>query len=397
MGVSDTAVVLAPDLAARGGAERVAVAAAAVFAEAGFRSVVLSPGTAGDGASLSAYFGLDLSGVEFRSLPADPSWTTGLPTELREVLAEHRWSAAARALNPAVLFAALFYSEPAPVGRVSYYYTHFPHRRSVRTRGRTHAAYMDFTRRLHRLLVGRGRVFPGGYTRVFANSDFSAAHVRERWAVDADVLAPPCSMLAAPIDGPRKPWILSVGRFQDRGPGAPHKGQDALIEAVAGMPDLVAQGWELHLVGSVGSTAELARLQRLADGLPVRFHPDATFAELSALAAQASIFWHAQGYGTDETAEPQAQEHFGITVVEAMSAGLLPVVYDTAGPHEIVGPVAGAGRWRTLDELRSETLRLVDLGDETTLELRVDCVARAREFDGPAFAAALRQALDHDR
>ena len=54
------------------------------------------------------------------------------------------------------------------------------------------------------------------------------------------------------------------------------------------------------------------------------------------LYGRASIFWHAAGLGEDPERHPDRYEHFGITTVEAMSAGAVPVVIDAAGQVEIV-------------------------------------------------------------
>ena len=43
-------------------------------------------------------------------------------------------------------------------------------------------------------------------------------------------------------------------------------------------------------------------------------------------------------------------EHFGITVVEAMSAGCVPIVHDSGGPREIVTEQAGF-RWKSIQEI----------------------------------------------
>jgi glycosyltransferase involved in cell wall biosynthesis len=43
-------------------------------------------------------------------------------------------------------------------------------------------------------------------------------------------------------------------------------------------------------------------------------------------------------------------EHFGITIVEAMSAGCVPIVHDSGGPREIVDDRTGF-RWQTEEEI----------------------------------------------
>ena len=50
----------------------------------------------------------------------------------------------------------------------------------------------------------------------------------------------------------------------------------------------------------------------------------------------AKIYWHASGFGEDLETHPEKAEHFGITTVEAMINGLVPIVIDAGGQKEIV-------------------------------------------------------------
>ncbi len=70
----------------------------------------------------------------------------------------------------------------------------------------------------------------------------------------------------------------------------------------------------------------LAECRRLAEGLPVHFHVDASPSELQGLYESATVYWHATGFGESETRNPIKCEHFGISVVEAMAGGCVPVV-----------------------------------------------------------------------
>ena len=100
------------------------------------------------------------------------------------------------------------------------------------------------------------------------------------------------------------------------------------------------------------TAAYLDQIRAAAEGLPVVLHPDATGAELRALYGRASIFWHAAGLGEDTERHPDRYEHFGITTVEAMSAGAVPVVIDAAGQVEIVEQGVSGYRFAGLDGLR---------------------------------------------
>ncbi len=119
------------------------------------------------------------------------------------------------------------------------------------------------------------------------------------------------------------------------------------------------QGWELHLAG--GTTpgdehvAYLKGVLQAAQGYPISIHPDIAFGDLVQLYAQSAIYWHASGFGEDEKKEPVKFEHFGITTVEAMASGCVPVVIGNGGQPEIVRHGVSGYLWRSLDELKSLT------------------------------------------
>jgi glycosyltransferase involved in cell wall biosynthesis len=97
-----------------------------------------------------------------------------------------------------------------------------------------------------------------------------------------------------------------------------------------------------------------------AAGYPILLHVNAPFAELRRLTASAQIFWHATGYGEDDEQVPERMEHFGITTVEAMAAGCVPVVIGKGGQVEIVEHGVSGLVWQTLPELQTCTRALID-------------------------------------
>jgi glycosyltransferase involved in cell wall biosynthesis len=97
--------------------------------------------------------------------------------------------------------------------------------------------------------------------------------------------------------------------------------------------------------------------------------------ELTSLYERASIFWHASGYGEDQNIEPFLVEHFGISTVEAMAAGCVPVVINKGGQSEIVQHEVNGFLWETLDELKDYTARLISDDD---LRVRMSAAARKR-------------------
>ena len=86
----------------------------------------------------------------------------------------------------------------------------------------------------------------------------------------------------------------------------------------------------------------------------------------------------------DPVAKPLAK-YFGITTVEAMAAGCVPVVIDKAGQREIVRHGTDGYRWTTLAELEALT-RMVVRDEALRARLAASAVERAETFSEEAFA-----------
>jgi glycosyltransferase involved in cell wall biosynthesis len=225
------------------------------------------------------------------------------------------------------------------------------------------------------------------YQRVIANSEYTRTWIQRYWGVDSDVLFPPIRVQEL-RPGRKQHKILSVGRFFARGSGHSKK-QLELVEAFGRMMRRNRlDGWELHLVGGVERSHKpyLNKIRKAAEGLPVQIHANAPRPLVEDLFSSSSMFWHATGLGEDEERQPWVFEHFGMTTVEAMAAGCVPVVIDKAGQREIVRHGVDGFRWSTLDELEAYTRSLA--GDDSLRErLAASAVQRARAFSEEAFAA----------
>ena len=91
----------------------------------------------------------------------------------------------------------------------------------------------------------------------------------------------------------------------------------------------------------------------------------------------------------------QSGSNTGITVVEAMAAGAVPLVYGAGGPAEIVTHGANGCHWHDLSELASLTARLAR--DLASVKLAVSARQRAREFSVERFAEQVRGLVDGRR
>ena len=115
-------------------------------------------------------------------------------------------------------------------------------------------------------------------------------------------------------------------------------------------------------------------------------------AELHQLYAASKLFWHATGLGEDEVAHPERFEHFGITTVEAMAAGCVPVVLGKGGQPEIVHSGVDGILWSSEDELVAQTISLVQ-DENRRMRLAAAARARAWDFDQSVFRVRLDEVL----
>ena len=239
-----------------------------------------------------------------------------------------------------------------------------------------------------------GRTLPAArsYDLLLANSRYTQEWISRRWGLPSDVLYPPVD-LDLPA-GPKRPTILSVGRFFA---GSHNKKHLPMIETFKALCDAGLRGWEYHLAGGCDEVmpehrAYLDGLRAATEGYPITFHVNASFDTLRALYATSRIYWHATGFGEDEERDPEAFEHFGITTVEAMAAGCVPVVIGKGGQVEIVEPGSGF-LWTTLAELQSHTRTLIE---DTAQWERMSHAAqeRSRGFGMDRFTREVRALVD---
>ena len=228
----------------------------------------------------------------------------------------------------------------------------------------------------------------------FARRNFEArsAGLPRKPGCSVQVLTPPVHLLhAAPAA--KKRMILSVGRFFA---GHHCKRQDLMIEAFRG---LVSDGTpcELHLAGSLRPETEhrafYLSIVHAAKGLPVFIHPNIEPADLERLYAQSSIYWHLTGMQTDTKREPERSEHFGIAIVEAMSAGCIPVAFNSGGPAEIITQGQDGYLIEDMTQLAARTRALLDQPD-LAASMRARAIAAAQKYDDAIFAARVGELTD---
>lgn len=379
------AVVFMPTLRAGGGAERYAVSVVTVLRSLGYGCTLSYEGDVTRG-WIEAQFGADMTGVRLDRLPDLPPAAGELPDAMRSLARDVAWHRHLRELGADIFVNCLFRSELPGAGRRNVYVCHFPHRLRDDYQGLARRGYMVTMAGVRRQFLDDGHGFLDSYDVVCANSQFTAGHVRRRWGVEPVVVPPACPDMQVPGVAKEK-LVVAVGRIEPVVSGVPNKRLDVLIDTFAAMTDLHRTGWRLVVAGacSAGNRDVLAGLEERAEGAPIEIRPNIPYEQLRRLYSAASIYWHAQGYGEDGTARPETQEHFGITTVEAMSAGCIPVVIDTAGPREVAEVVDGAKLWHTLSELSARTREVAGLTAQERAVVAARCRQRAGEYDDQHF------------
>lgn len=200
-----------------------------------------------------------------------------------------------------------------------------------------------------------GKIKLSSWNLAICNSKFTRQYIEKEWPIKSQVIYPPVEVeKIRPLK--KKKQILSVGRFTSF---TKSKKQEEMIETFTKLyqSDQMSD-WSLHLAGSVeGDESYIEELKQKAGDLPIYFYPNYPFDKLVTLYGESSIYWHAAGFSEED---PTKMEHFGITTVEAMAGGCVPIVINKGGQTEIVEDNISGLLWDNLDQLQNQTLRLIN-------------------------------------
>jgi glycosyltransferase involved in cell wall biosynthesis len=166
---------------------------------------------------------------------------------------------------------------------------------------------------------------------VVVTSEWTRQQVLARYAIPAcrvHVAWPGVDRVAAPAR-PVRGHLICVGVL------SPHKGQDLLVEALAGLAD---RDWHCVLAGSLDRDPDFVerlqtRISRLGYDHRVRLSGVLTGAALSHAYATADLL-----------VAPSRSETYGMTVTEALAHGLPVIAADVGGLPEALGSTADGTR-----------------------------------------------------
>lgn len=224
----------------------------------------------------------------------------------------------------------------------------------------------------------------------FCNSRYTKSYIDKSLGVDSLVLYPPVDLKPKKVT--KENIIFHVGRFRVKNVSKidDYKKQAFMAEVFKNMVKNGLKNWKFILAVSIKKEDSVAfeKLKDMTKGFPIDFQINKNNNALWDTYSKAKIYWHASGFGEDLGKHPQFAEHFGISTVEAMGAGAVPVVINAGGQAEIVEDGKSGLLWNSTQELIEKTQELMK--NEKLLEkMSKGAMRRAEYFAGNRFCSEL--------
>ncbi|KAL5062412.1 hypothetical protein RYX36_024149 [Vicia faba] len=228
------------------------------------------------------------------------------------------------------------------------------------------------------------------------NSSWTKAHIENLWGVPGRIkrVYPPCDtsgLQVLPLERSAEiPVIISVAQFR------PEKAHSLQLEAFSVAVKRLDSGLpkpKLQFVGSCRNRSDEDRLQMLKEKAielnvneQVEFHKNVTYRDLVGLLAGAVGGIHSM---TDE--------HFGISVVEYMAAGAIPIAHNSAGPKmDIVLEEDGQQTGFlacSIEEYADAIFRVIKMSETERLQMAAAARKRASRFSEQKFSDDFKAAI----
>ncbi len=231
-------------------------------------------------------------------------------------------------------------------------------------------------------------------TGIFYNSNFTKSSNEKLFkGIKNSVIYPPVSVLYEKIK--KENIIMTVGRFRVVNvKNEDYKKQQMMVDAFKLMIDNGLKNWKFIVATSINdeNDQKFKIMLKSAEGYPVQFLVNKTNKELWKLYNAAKIYWHASGFGEDLENHPEYAEHFGISTVEAMGAGVVPVVINAGGQKEIIENGQTGYLWDDAIDLVKYTKELIEDGD-LLKKISSSARIRANDFSKEKFCQKLESLL----
>ena len=211
--------------------------------------------------------------------------------------------------------------------------------------------------------------------RLLAVSDFTREFVRERWGRESTTLYPPCpvELYNDLVNQPKENLVITVGRI------GPEKRMELFLDIARRMPRI-----NFAIIGSVSpENKPYSDALRKAAPNNVSFVL-APLRKVKDILGKAKVYVHCA-----------LNEHFGITIVEAMAAGCVPVVHNSGGAREIVTNDVGY-KWEAVADASTQVGNLIE-NDTVRRQFSKAAAARSKLFAPEEFESGIARVLSEFR
>lgn len=225
--------------------------------------------------------------------------------------------------------------------------------------------------------------------KIICNSFFTKSFIDKKFGVNSIILYPPSNISYVAVK--KENMILHVGRLGLDLEGRNFKKQDMMINAFKKIKN---KKWRFVLLIGFRPEQEkdLQELKSLAKGQNIEIVENPSNETLWSFYSKAKIYWHASGYRENLETHPEKAEHFGISTVEAMGAGAVPVVISAGGQKEIVENGESGFLWKTEKELIKKTEELM-INDSLLTKMSENAINRSKRFTGDRFCRELKEII----
>ncbi|WP_020400985.1 glycosyltransferase [Kordiimonas gwangyangensis] len=270
---------------------------------------------------------------------------------------------------------------------------------TVKPVGKRNIYHCQFPFPLHRV-EGRSIENLNGFDEIVVNSAFTKTHTEAQLGaygfahIPVHVITPPVKVntdKGAALYHTDELTLATLGRFITR---EHMKRQDVVLEALCKLEGRKGTIEKAYIAGGLSSDSDdVAYFEDLKAKAPRFVSVEANVARhrLEAILKRASLYMHATGFGISPAAHPHYMEHFGITIIEAMSYGCVPLVFDGGGPAEIIRDCGVGYTFTTVPEAIDRIIAFSALPEAERQTLAVKAFEAAQRYNEAAFATAWRE------
>jgi glycosyltransferase involved in cell wall biosynthesis len=242
---------------------------------------------------------------------------------------------------------------------------------------------LKFRKNLLKLFYGLFCSFFYQYTYIcyLCNSQFTAYYFKQYYPqiqqAKIKVLYPPVNLFESRTSILRRNQIVIFSRIN------PEKNIDCLINVFVSF----FSNHSLIVMGAINDHKDekyYSTLSRNISSKKINFIINPSRNKIEGILQESLIFWHAMGYQQED---PKYYEHFGITTVEAMSAGVIPIVIDKGGQSEIVDEGVNGFKWRTIEELKIKTDHVLHSTPEELSYISNNAVKKSQQYGKESFSS----------